>query len=79
MRTPSAIGVAAVLAMSAVTHAACDISRTWFEVANRTDESLDIVYDRAAGMTLARDVPPGVKVNVDNPVSQGVPNTMWWH
>ena len=81
MRTPLATGVAVVLALAiaAVTVAACDISRTWFEVANRTDEPLDIVYDRAAGMTLARDVPPGVKVNVDNPVSQGVPNTMWWH
>ena len=58
------------LLVTLVAVAACfplDASRTWFEVANRTDEPLDIVYDRAAGMTLARDVPPGAKVNVDNP------------
>jgi hypothetical protein len=69
MRTPSAIGVAVVLslAITSVTVTACDVSRTWFEVANRTDEPLDIVYARAAGLTLAHDVPPGVKVNVDNP------------
>lgn len=69
MRTTLATGVAVVLALAiaAVTVAACDFSRTWFEVANRTDEPLDIVYDRAAGLTLAHDVPPGAKVNVDNP------------
>lgn len=44
-----------------------DPTRTWFEVENRTNEPLDIVYDRAAGMILARDIPPGVKLNVDNP------------
>ncbi len=44
-----------------------DPSRTWFEVANRTGESLGIAYDRGNGMILARDVPPGAKVNVDNP------------
>ena len=44
-----------------------DPTRTWFEVENQTHEPLDIVYDRAAGMILARDIPPGVKLNVDNP------------
>lgn len=67
MRTPSAIGVAVVLAIAAVSVGACDISRTWFEVLNLTDEPLDIVYARAAGLTLAHDVPPGVEVHVSNP------------
>jgi hypothetical protein len=44
-----------------------DPTRTWFEVANGTGETLDIIYDRSAGMILARDIPPGSKVNVDNP------------
>ena len=44
-----------------------DPSRTWFLVANRTDEPLHIVYDRGTGMTLARDVPPGAEVHVNNP------------
>ncbi len=69
MRTTLATGVAVVLALTiaGVTVAAYDFSRTWFEVAIRTGEPLDIVYDRAAGLTLAHDVPPGAKVNVDNP------------
>ena len=64
--------VAASWVLITATVASCgmwgtDPSRTWFEVANRTDQRLKIVYDRHTGMTLARDVPPGAKVNVENP------------
>ncbi len=61
----------AFLGIAALILGACvfgtDPSRTWFEVANRTEEPLDISYDRGNGMILAGDVPPGAKVNVDNP------------
>jgi len=61
----------ACLAILALTVAACvfplDPSRTWFMVANTTDEPLDIVYDRRAGLTLARDVAAGTTVHVNNP------------
>jgi hypothetical protein len=56
-----------ILAIAAVTVGACHFGRTWFEVANETNEPLDIVYDRATGLTLVRDVPPGAQVNVWNP------------
>lgn len=44
-----------------------DPRTTWFEVANRTEEPLDIVYERRGGMVLVREVPAGAKVNVTNP------------
>ena len=57
MRIPVPIGVAALLslAIAVVTAAACDLSRTWFEVANESDEPLDIMHARAAGLSLRAD------------------------
>ena len=63
--------LAQLLAIVVVLVGACvfplDPSTTWFEVANRTDEPLDIVYDRAGGLILAHEVAAGAKVNVTNP------------
>ena len=66
MRRCAFVAFGAVI-LSGCSFLGTDPSRTWFEVANRTGEPLDISYDRGNGMILARDVPPGAKVNVDNP------------